>query len=78
MAEKKDRRSRADMLRDGIIGEIRKSIEVIEAGRVQRLSDSDMSDNMDKAMISILRNQIETINALCKKNGKGEKSAKTT
>ncbi len=68
MAEKKDRRSRVDRVRDNLVENIEARIKAIKQEMCNRLELNSMDDHM----IKILREQIETIHNLCEKNGKGE------
>ncbi|MEE9303674.1 MAG: hypothetical protein V3U84_07790, partial [Thiotrichaceae bacterium] len=68
MTEKKDRRSRVEKLRDGIIEDIERRIQEIQV----KLEERNVLNELDSQMARVLREQIVTINKLSKKNGKGE------
>ncbi|MGR3301254.1 MAG: hypothetical protein ACUZ8I_02005 [Candidatus Scalindua sp.] len=58
---KVDKRSRRDKLKDGMVENIEKEIKIVENKITQREQDNDM----DKSMLSILRQQIGDIQMMC-------------
>jgi len=69
----KDKRSRRDKLKDGIIDNIHKRIEQIEAINKEKQAEIDM----DNQMVVILRQQIQDIDAMCAKQDETNKAKKS-
>ncbi len=69
MVEKKDRRSKRDRLKDGIINGLNERIETMERACQQR---STMNE-ADAIVVSILKDQISNINRLCEEEGSDRK-----
>lgn len=65
MQEKKDRRSKRDKLKDGLIKDIKDRIKKMNFVLEQR---TKMNED-DARVIDILENQLAVIDRLCKKEG---------
>lgn len=76
----KDKRSRRDKLKDGMLDKFREDVNEIIAlnkKRVLQIENIENDINKDAVMIDILQKQIENIDMLCKKQDEDLQKDKT-
>ncbi len=65
MAEKKDRRSKRDKLKDNILADIQERIDNTKADIVER----DRLNESDRVLIGVLEDQVKNVGRLCDDEG---------